>query len=158
ERNIDVLEVLIGQIREYRNIDFAIGKAFHVLGHTEVLEPVLNVLHRAPGSYLQPATARSLPVLAEIEETRPSRRRTHRTHRIVASSVPSYRPFWVRFNSPPMSALGQKQTWQPVGAMSALPPKADIAPCNYEYAPEFVRTVSSSRFDPERPCGLRAAC
>jgi hypothetical protein len=22
--------------------------------------------------------------------------------------------------------LGQKQTWQPVGAMSALPPKADI--------------------------------
>ena len=25
-----------------------------------------------------------------------------------------------------MSALGQKQTWQPVGAMSALPPKADI--------------------------------
>src|SRR5215469_5950656 len=105
ERNIDVLEVLIGQIREYRNIDFAIGKAFHVLGHTEVLEPVLNVLHRAPGSYLQPATARSLPVLAEIEETRPSRRRTHRTHRIVASSVPSYRPFWVRFNSPPMSAL-----------------------------------------------------
>ena len=25
-----------------------------------------------------------------------------------------------------MSALGQKQTWQPVSAMSALPPKADI--------------------------------
>jgi hypothetical protein len=24
--------------------------------------------------------------------------------------------------------------------MSALPPKADMAPCNYEYAPEFVRT------------------
>jgi len=27
---------------------------------------------------------------------------------------------------PLMSALGQKQTWQPGGAMSALPPKADI--------------------------------
>src|SRR5215472_5751730 len=79
ERNIDVLEVLIGQIREYRNIDFVIGKAFHVLGHTEVLEPILSVLHRAPGSYLQPATTRSLPVVAEIEETRPSR-----AHRIVA--------------------------------------------------------------------------
>ena len=26
-----------------------------------------------------------------------------------------------------MSALGQKQPWQPVSAMSALPPKADIA-------------------------------
>ena len=37
-------------------------------------------------------------------------------------------------------------------------PESGHGPCNYEYAPEFVRTVSSSRFDPERPCGLRAAC
>src|SRR5215468_12177552 len=42
--------------------------------------------------------------------------------------------------------------------MSALPPKADMSPCNYEDAPEFVLTVSSCRFDPERPCGPRAAC
>jgi hypothetical protein len=28
---------------------------------------------------------------------------------------------------PPMSALGQKQTWRGEFAMSALPPKADIA-------------------------------
>jgi len=28
-----------------------------------------------------------------------------------------------------MSALGQKQTLTPVRVMSALPPKADIAPC-----------------------------
>jgi hypothetical protein len=55
-------------------------------------------------------------------------------------------------------AWGQKRTCRSEITMSALPPKADMAPCNYEYAPEFVRTVSSSRFDPERPCGLRAAC
>src|SRR6516225_7181755 len=40
--------------------------------------------------------------------------------------------------------------------MSALPPKADMAPCNYGVRIRGVLTVSSSRFDPERPCGLRA--
>src|SRR6266566_9355685 len=30
-----------------------------------------------------------------------------------------------------MSALGQKRTFSDVRTMSALPPKADIAPCNY---------------------------
>ena len=45
-------------------------------------------------------------------------------------------PFW---KSLLMSALGQKQTFRSVRTsehvrvMSALPPKADIAPCNYEY-------------------------
>jgi len=41
--------------------------------------------------------------------------------------------FRVRLRSsnpePLMSALGQKQTLTPVRVMSALPPKADIAPC-----------------------------
>jgi hypothetical protein len=32
-----------------------------------------------------------------------------------------------------MSALGQKRTLGNVAAMSALPPKADIDPRNYEY-------------------------
>ena len=34
-----------------------------------------------------------------------------------------------------MSALGQKRTLGHLRAMSALPPKADIAPFNYEYTP-----------------------
>jgi FtsP/CotA-like multicopper oxidase with cupredoxin domain len=31
-----------------------------------------------------------------------------------------------------MSALGQKQTWRDQIAMSALPPKADIRPCDQD--------------------------
>jgi len=34
-----------------------------------------------------------------------------------------------------MSALGQKQTLEHLGSMSALPPKADIASALYEYTP-----------------------
>ena len=31
-----------------------------------------------------------------------------------------------------MSALGQKRTWRPQFVMSALPPKADIRPCDQD--------------------------
>src|SRR5215469_3316805 len=87
ERNIDVLEVLIGQIREYRNIDFVIGKAFHVLGHTEVLEPVLNALHRP---HLGVTCHRQEPEAYQYSPR--SRRlgpRVAATHCIVASWIPS---------------------------------------------------------------------
>ena len=37
-----------------------------------------------------------------------------------------------RRDTPSMSALGQKQTWEKVRLMSALPPKADIRQCSYD--------------------------
>ena len=71
-----------------------------------------------------------------------------------------------------MSALGQKRTWQPVGAMSALPPKADIADhdCHVRFGPinghrwltfdslGDGRTSSPGRPEEDVPCiGLRVA-
>ena len=44
--NADILEVLIGQIRECGNIDFVIRKAFRILGHPELLKPDRDFLHR----------------------------------------------------------------------------------------------------------------
>ena len=46
--NADVLEVLIGQISEYRNVYFVTGKTLRVLGYSELFEPVANLLHRGP--------------------------------------------------------------------------------------------------------------
>ena len=46
EQDADVLEVLIGQMAEYRDIDLVLGKALGVLGHAELFEPVRNLLHR----------------------------------------------------------------------------------------------------------------
>jgi len=50
KRNTDVLEVLISQMGKYRNVDFAFAKAFRILGHDELFEPVRNLLHRGPSS------------------------------------------------------------------------------------------------------------
>jgi hypothetical protein len=46
ERDADVLEVLIGQIAEYRDIDLVLGKGLGILGHPELFEPIRNLLHR----------------------------------------------------------------------------------------------------------------
>src|SRR5262249_42160590 len=43
------------------------------------------------------------------------------------------RPPHANRNSAFMSALGQKQTWQPVSATSALPPKADIVERDWHF-------------------------
>jgi hypothetical protein len=48
EQHADVLEILIRQMAQYRDIDPVFGKALGVLGHTELFEPVRNVLHRHP--------------------------------------------------------------------------------------------------------------
>ena len=48
QRNADVFQILIGQMAEYRNINFVVDKAFRVLGHAELFEPVRNLLHRGP--------------------------------------------------------------------------------------------------------------
>jgi hypothetical protein len=46
EQNADVLEILIGQMAECRDIDPVLGKALGVLGHAELSEPIRNLLHR----------------------------------------------------------------------------------------------------------------
>ena len=46
KRNSEIFKVLIGQLRENREINTVFGKAPAVLGHAELLEPVRNVLHR----------------------------------------------------------------------------------------------------------------
>ena len=48
EQDADVLEVLIGQMAEYRDIDSVLGKALRILRHAELCEPVRNLLHAAP--------------------------------------------------------------------------------------------------------------
>jgi hypothetical protein len=48
ERDADVFEVLIGQMAEYGNVNFILGKALRVLPETKLSKPVRNLLHKAP--------------------------------------------------------------------------------------------------------------
>jgi Histidine kinase-, DNA gyrase B-, and HSP90-like ATPase len=45
KQNAEVLEVLVGQVGEYRDIDSILGEALRVLRHAELVEPVRNLLH-----------------------------------------------------------------------------------------------------------------
>ena len=46
EQDADLLQVLIGQVRKYREINPVFSKALRVLRHAELFEPVRNLLHR----------------------------------------------------------------------------------------------------------------
>jgi hypothetical protein len=54
ERDADVLEVLIGQMAEYGDVNFVLGKALRVLPETQLPKPVRNLLHKAPRGVLVP--------------------------------------------------------------------------------------------------------
>jgi hypothetical protein len=54
---------------------------------------------------------------------------------------------------PLMSAMGQKRTLACPRRMSAIPPKADIAPCNYEYT-----LAVSADLNTDITTGLAVAC
>ena len=45
ERHSHILEVLIGEMPEHRDIDLILGKALGVLSHAEFFEPVRKVPH-----------------------------------------------------------------------------------------------------------------
>ena len=45
--NADLFEVLIGQVGKDRKINAIFGKTIRVLGHTELFEPVGDLLHGA---------------------------------------------------------------------------------------------------------------
>ena len=53
KRDPEVFEMLIGQLRENREINTVLSETFLVLGHAELFEPVGNLLHR--GSCLSKA-------------------------------------------------------------------------------------------------------
>src|SRR5262249_61958675 len=50
KQHTDVLEISIGQITQYRDIDPVFCKARGVLGQAELFEPVRDLLHRDPSS------------------------------------------------------------------------------------------------------------
>src|SRR6516162_1540344 len=54
---------------------------------------------------------------------------------------------------PLMSALGQKQTWQPGGAMSALPQKRALYRPSYIVVQPRTVTANAAYFDVKRPLG-----
>jgi hypothetical protein len=45
ERDPDILQVLIGEMAKHRYINLVLGKTIRVLGHTELSEPIRNLLH-----------------------------------------------------------------------------------------------------------------
>ena len=59
ERDADVLEILIRQKAEYRDINFILGKALRVLPETKLSKPVRNLLHAVPRrlNFTTPPTA-----------------------------------------------------------------------------------------------------
>ena len=62
EQDADVLEVLIGQMAESRDINAVLSKALRVLGHAELFEPVRNLLHcGAPSATVVTASAPRYP-------------------------------------------------------------------------------------------------
>ena len=49
----DLFQVLIGQLRQDREIDVVLGKAIRVLGQSEALKPFHHLLHRRPRAGLR---------------------------------------------------------------------------------------------------------
>ena len=47
KRNTDILQVLVSQMREYRDVNLIFGKTLRVLPETKSLKPVGNLLHIA---------------------------------------------------------------------------------------------------------------
>jgi hypothetical protein len=45
DRDAELLKVLVGQVSKDLDIDSILGKTLGVLGHTELFEPVRNLLH-----------------------------------------------------------------------------------------------------------------
>ena len=48
KQDADIFEVLISEVGERLNFDPILGKTLGVLGHAELFEPVLNLLHWRP--------------------------------------------------------------------------------------------------------------
>ena len=53
EQDAHILEVLVSQMRQHRDIDAVLGEALAVLGQPELFEPIRNLLHRRPPTDLR---------------------------------------------------------------------------------------------------------
>jgi hypothetical protein len=52
ERDAYVLEILIGQIPKGTSVNIVFGKALGVPGHSQLLKPVCNFLHRGANNLI----------------------------------------------------------------------------------------------------------
>jgi len=48
EKNAKFLEILISQIRKYRDVDAILGEALRILGQTDIIQPLGDLLHLRP--------------------------------------------------------------------------------------------------------------
>lgn len=62
ERDTNVLEVLVGQVGQYRGVNFIFSKTLRVLPETKLPKPVRNLLHVSPPDL--PASGRQLDSLS----------------------------------------------------------------------------------------------
>ena len=62
ERDTNVLEVLVGQVGQYRGVNFIFGKTLRVLPETKLPKPVRNLLHVSPPDL--PTSGRQLDSLS----------------------------------------------------------------------------------------------
>ena len=87
EWDADVLEVLIGQIAEDRDIDHVLGKALSVLGQTELFEPITNIQHRSGRRTLASTILIANPLAAVTRELAAEKPLRH-PGRVVAALHP----------------------------------------------------------------------
>jgi hypothetical protein len=55
EQDTHILEVLVSEMRQHRDIDAVLGKALAVFRQAELFEPIHNLLHRAAPTGLTPS-------------------------------------------------------------------------------------------------------
>src|SRR5262245_43308916 len=71
EQNTEVLEILLRQIADDREVNGVVGEALGVLGQAELFEPVRDLLHRDSASYWPPPFRVGLLHLQPAKEWHP---------------------------------------------------------------------------------------
>src|SRR5262245_2133735 len=100
EQNAEVLEILLRQIADDREVNGVVGEALGVLGQAELFEPVRDLLHRDSASY-------SPPLIVGLLHLQPAKE-WHHVHPPIGGqhgcACPSVRcPSWLRGGHPAMS-------------------------------------------------------
>ena len=76
-RNANLFEVVIGQVTQNAEINIILSKALNMLLHTELFEPVRNLLHRGHVEYLSLASTSQDGASGGREDFSQSRECTH---------------------------------------------------------------------------------
>src|SRR5262245_18838402 len=73
KQDTEVLEILLRQIADHREVNGVVGEALGVLGQAELFEPVRDLLHRDSASYWTPLQSRwTTPSACQRVAPRPS--------------------------------------------------------------------------------------